>query len=70
MNSYRVIAFLAIESRAGLRPAFGPICSDIGVAHSWDDTVVGVVPECLPCPCAGGSGFGATTGGLPLQDHP
>ena len=36
-----------------------------GVAHSWDDTVVGVVPECLPPSVRAGGGFGATTGGLP-----
>jgi hypothetical protein len=34
------------------------------VAHAWDDTVVGVVPPCLPY-----MDFGATTGGLPLPDH-
>jgi len=31
-----------------------------GVAHLWNDTVVGVAPPCLPY-----TDFGATTGGLP-----
>jgi hypothetical protein len=47
------------------------------VAHSQDDKVAGVVPECLPNPRAyrrayptpSGAARGATTGGLPLQDH-